>query len=396
MSLGCATIAAVNTASPSDIRGLVDRLHASRAMAALALTGGGAGAITALLRRHGGSRTVLEAAIPYAPAALDQYLGRPVSGAVSGETARDLAAAAYARALRQRPDSSIPVVGLGATAALATDRPRRGARRLHVATVDGARVASAALELGHPDRSREEDEAIAERLILTRLADAIDIETGLALGLGADDRLEVTERLRRYPIEVVADGEQPWIVARPDGTYRPGGPVPAAVVSGSFDPAHQGHRALIAAARRRVTGFVAYEVSVTNVDKPPLAPATVARRVEQFAGEAGVLITRAPTFVEKARLFPRSLFAIGADTAPRVTAPEYYGGGDAMRAALAELRRLGNRFLVAARHDGSRFVRLDDLAIPDAFRDLFEAIPPDELRVDVASTDLRARGRSAP
>ncbi len=365
-------------------------------MAALALTGGGAGAITALLRRHGGSHTVLEAVIPYAPAALDQYLDRPVSGAASDETSRDLAKVAYGRALRLRPDSSVPVVGLGATAALATDRPRRGARRVHVDTFDGSRTASAALELGHPDRSREEDEAITERLILARLADSIGIEARLGLGLGADDRVEVTERLRRHPIELVANGEQPWIVARPDGAHRPGGPEPAALVPGSFNPAHQGHRALIAAARRRVTGLAAYELSVTNVDKPPLAPAMVASRVEQVVGEADVLITSAPTFVEKARLFPKSMFAIGADTALRVTVPDYYGGDGAMREALAELRRLGNRFLVAARHDGSRLVRLDDLAIPDAFRDLFEAIPPDELRVDVASSDLRARGRSAP
>jgi hypothetical protein len=265
-----------------------------------------------------------------------------------------------------------------------------------VATFDGARAAAAVLELGHPGRSREEDEAIAERLILARLADSVGIEAGLELGLGADDRVDVTERLRRDPVELVAAGEQPWIVARPDRTYRPGGPVPAALVPGSFDPAHRGHRALIAAAQRRVTGFAAYELSVTNVDKPPLAPATVTSRVEQFGGEAAVVITRAPTFVEKARLFPKSVFAIGADTVPRVVASQYYGGHDAMREALAELRRLGNRFVVAARHDGLRLVRLDDLAIPNEFRDLFEAIPADELRVDVASADLRARGRPAP
>ncbi|MBM4438059.1 MAG: hypothetical protein FJ029_12695, partial [Actinobacteria bacterium] len=54
---------------------LIDQIHAGRTMAALAVTGGGTGALAALLRRPGGSRTALEAHVPYSAPALAAYLG---------------------------------------------------------------------------------------------------------------------------------------------------------------------------------------------------------------------------------------------------------------------------------------------------------------------------------
>src|SRR5439155_55171 len=71
-------------------------------------------------------------------------------------------------------------------------------------------------------------------------------------------------------------------------------------------------------------GPVAFELSVVNVDKPPLGAADVRHRFAQFRGRARVELTRAPTFLQKSRLLPGATFVVGADTAERLVAGRYY------------------------------------------------------------------------
>ena len=347
-----------------------------------------------LLRRPGGSRTVLDVAVPYGPAAVAAYLGEDPMQACSAGTAEALARRAFQRACEFRADRSVPVVGLGATAALATDRVRRGEDRLHVATFDGARTRALEWRFQPPHSTRPAQEAAAERAIVAVLADAVGVApwrelagTDLACVArtvdGEDDELAV-----------VHDGTQPWVSAYPDGRRRPGGQIPTALVPGSFNPRHEAHQALWEAARRRFGDPVAYELSITNVDKPPLPSAEVLRRAAQFNGRACLILTAAPTFVEKARLLPGAAFVVGADTARRIVDPVYYGGEAAMHGALRELRSLGSRFVVAGRLEHGCFLQLRDLTMPTEVAGLFEAIPAGELRVDVSSTELRA-GRPA-
>ena len=64
----------------TDVRDLIGRIHAAGRPAVLALTGGGASAVGALLAVPGGSRTVLEAVVPYAKnVSLDAWLGQPAA-----------------------------------------------------------------------------------------------------------------------------------------------------------------------------------------------------------------------------------------------------------------------------------------------------------------------------
>jgi hypothetical protein len=139
---------------------------------------------------------------------------------------------------------------------------------------------------------------------------------------------------------------------------------------------------------------LAFEISVTNVDKPPLAGKTVRHRLAQFAWKSPVELTRAPTFVEKSRLFPRTTFVIGADTAERLVAPKYYGDDEVrMHAALEEIADSGGSFLVAVRTDAAARVRtLSDIPVPRHYADLFSEIPEHRLRLDMSSSEIRARG----
>jgi hypothetical protein len=164
------------------------------------------------------------------------------------------------------------------------------------------------------------------------------------------------------------------------------------VLPGSFNPWHGGHLGLANAAAEMLGKPVHFEISVLNVDKPALSADEVGRRLAQFAGQATVELTRAPTFLEKARLFAGVAFVIGADTAERLVATRYYGGQQSqMEAALDEMARRGVRFLVAVRRDAAGKLRsLADAAIPPRYAGLFTAIPESRFRVDVSSTALRA------
>jgi hypothetical protein len=157
---------------------------------------------------------------------------------------------------------------------------------------------------------------------------------------------------------------------------------------------HEGHVLLARVAEELRQQPLAFEISVTNVDKPPLPGETVRHRLVQFAWKSPVELTRAPTFVEKSRLFPGTTFVVGADTAERLFGSKYYGDDEArMHMALEEIANSGGSFLVAVRLDAAGRLRaLNDLPVPQRYADLFSEIPAHRFRLDTSSSEIRARG----
>ena len=140
---------------------------------------------------------------------------------------------------------------------------------------------------------------------------------------------------------------------------------------------------------------VVFELAAVNVDKPPLLADEILARTSQFAGRYPVLVSDAPTYIGKARLYPGATFVVGYDTAVRIFAPRYYNHSvDQMMAALAEIEALGCHFLVAGRVDEQGVFRsLADVDIPARFASLFSPIPETLFRRDISSTTLRSTGQ---
>ena len=371
-------------------RHLIQAIHDSPPRAVLTAAGAGSRALADLLAVPGASRTLLEALIPYAADSFDEFLGLRPDQYVSADTGRRMAGRALARARHLRELETWPLVGLACTAAVVTDRPKKGEHRAHVAAWSPERLRAHTLRLEKGARDRAGEEGLVSALILNALAEASGLTEQLPLALGPGDALSSETVEFAPPAEQLHHDAIPFFGILPDGaiTTEP----PAAILSGAFNPLHAGHTGLAATAAALLGRPVAFELAAVNADKGPLPPAAVLDRLSQFAGRYPAYAANAPTFNQKARLYPGAVFVIGFDTAERVIQPRYYGDSQAgMLAALDELRARGNRFLVAGRlDDNGLFHELPELNLPAGYETLFEAIPARLFRHDVSSTEIRA------
>ena len=204
-----------------------------------------------------------------------------------------------------------------------------------------------------------------------------------ALREGAPEASRIWDALVAGDLDAVRIGRA---AAAPASTVPPG---PRCLLPGSFNPVHEGHRRMlgVAAARRGTGTGAAFELAIVNPDKPPLSPEDAAARLAGFTGDEAVWLTRAPTFPEKARIFPGATFAVGVDTIARIAEPRYYGGPEGLARAIALLGRC--RFLVFGRRAGTRFATLASTALPAALHALCDGVSEAEFRADISSTELR-------
>jgi nicotinamide mononucleotide (NMN) deamidase PncC len=139
---------------------LIELIHASGYKACLVVTGGGSGALHALLAHPGASRFVLEAQVPYSPESMSDYLGECPGRFCSPETATAMAQRAFERASDFFPSGAegMPVLGISCTAALQTIRTRKGADRAFICIKSGEQQEVREIELEQGSRGEQEDE----------------------------------------------------------------------------------------------------------------------------------------------------------------------------------------------------------------------------------------------
>jgi hypothetical protein len=335
----------------------------------------------------GSSRTVLEATDHYAAASLMSCIGYEPAQFTSPEVARAMATKAYIRA-RQLATPGVSVAGIGSTATIATDRTKRGDHRCCVAVCDSQGVTSYALTLTKGLRNRHQEENLVSLLILRAIADVCGVSDLPQPKLTHAETLIKHEEGLDWIARLLA-GDVNWVLVAPDGQMTAGETLPGvALLSGSFNPLHVGHQRMAEAAEAMLGQPVYYELPLVNAEKAPLDAGEARRRLVQFSGWATVMLSRAPLFSQKAKIFPQSVFVLGVDTVERLIQPRFYHNSqEEMLAAFKGIRSAGCYFLVAGRLRGENFLTLHDLQMPLGFSQLFEEIP--NFRVDISSTELR-------
>lgn len=391
----------------------VQRIHESPTKAVVYVTGGAATSLSWLLGQPGASNTILEAVVPYSHTSFQQLIarnGESISSHASPEAACALAQSAYHRAVRlARPGTR--VVGVAAACALVSTRALRGDHRACVAAYSSSRVVEYGIRISKKEgRTRADEDVLTSRLLLQALLDdcgASDVVLSLSkesnlslmrLHVRSADVLSVPVVQEHADcVSAVLDGDAKF-AERMNGVWNREANVGTIIMPGSFNPVHEGHKKLLRAARMRYPDASAsVEISISNPDKASIETEAVRKRVAQFDGmDYGVIVSAAPMFTEKARLYGAVKFVVGVDTAVRIVSPKYYEKGGLIR-ALTQLKVAGCTFVVGGRleqrNDGVKsdtFQTMTDVNVPEGFEDMFEEIGEQTFRVDLSSTDLRA------
>ena len=373
---------------------LLAKLHASPKQGVIVLAGGGASALAQLLGASGASNTLLEASVPYSASALEDFLGRAPLSSVSSETARSMAAVAFQRANALDPDAAERNFGLSITAALTTNRARRGADRAYIAlhcqqasylrSIEFTKSEQKP-ETDAPSGARDQQEAVLCHEILGLLSQHMDIEWP-----GAE--FSVVHESRTDWVPAPLDWQQVMVKARDSNQSGSAG---NCLFPGAFNPVHQGHL-LMKTIAEQLTGLtVNFELSIHNVDKPCLDYFSIKDRTQQLRAHGNTVLTNAPTFIEKARIFPNTTFVIGIDTLLRIDQVQYYGSDSLRDAALAELTALGIQFLVFGRLNEGAFLDLDQVEISASLAARCKMVPETVFRQDISSTTLRTNASQA-
>ncbi|KAG6542960.1 hypothetical protein Mapa_015652 [Marchantia paleacea] len=376
----------------SVVRAVVEAIHASPTQAVLCLSGGASQALGWLLSVPRASSTVLEVTVPYSRISMLQYLGKAPLQFASRETAEDIALAAYNRALRLSIPG-VPVAGIGFTGALASATLKRGDHRCYVVARTQTGLWECNLTLSKGKRDRIGEDEVTSRILIKTLADVCGVSLELPPGL--DDRVEKLNVSNKNftedeQLEHLVEGKTSMISYAQSEGLASG--VRKVVLSGSFNPLHEGHVKLLEVACSMCERSIpCFEISVINADKPPLSLVSIKQRVKQFRDIGKTLVlTNQPYFYKKAELLLDSTFVVGVDTAIRLINPKYYGESrERMLEVLLGIKHLGCDFLVAGRKVGEKFQVLGDLSVPEPVQELFRAIPDDSFRVDISSTELR-------
>jgi hypothetical protein len=374
---------------------LVNKIHESDTKAYIVCSGGGSEIFPLLLTGGNGSKTLLAGHIPYSQEQLLEFVvGQGhIEKVVSEDTAKKMARQAYEKAISISEDSL--AVGIGLTAALQRVPEEREGRVHEVfAVLDSAfqRITAHFVFSNHWHGWRDAmairrvEETACSVIILRLLADYS--------GIKFEDSESTIGVKVKYEIE-----DLPVNIDIYDKYFKktPGMGACQLIFPGSFNPPHEGHQEMVKMASDIIQWPCSLEISIQNVDKGELSKKQVAERLMAisksglfvhksiYPNYSGVILTKAPTFVEKAKLFPEATFVIGFDTALRIVDPKY---GMSVEDTLTFFEGHNTKFILFPRiTDG---VLKDDLSVlPERFRNLCTFVRKPRQYAHLSSREIR-------
>lgn len=439
-----------NMSIASIVRAIHTATEASGKRFIFGVTGGGSTALSYLMSQFGASNTIVEFNCTYACESTREYVQPANIGSFASlDTAKKLAFASLKRChvllTTLSPDIASLIklngaVGIGATASLASKTWKRGEHRIFIALTMNGKEITFSLNLfkgveGSPFRTREQEDDLCGKLIVCITAYECGLldntslrEFMMANGLDEKDTLVIGDVTVKNSLEDLLAGNSENVLCIPStdgklslitnvpldllGKYAEQKPKIVAL-PGSFNPLHDAHEAAlrdsIAILRQQkpstnLQGL--FELSVFNVDKPPLGITDLAAQLEHFRVQSfPVFLTKTSRFIDKARAYPGMYYVIGVDTLIRLLDPEYTGGSmDLLTHFLLEMTSKGTEFFVTSRTFGkakippSYRLQLDESAlltytmlrgdVPYVLREFFKEVPTNEY-ASVSSSAIR-------
>ena len=372
----------------NDLERVIEQLHKTPHMLVYEFAGAGVQSLAWLHAVAGSSATILEANDRYSQKSFTESVGFKPDKFVSLEASEALAKQALKRAKHLKREGTA-ALGVGCTASIATNRPKRGEHRCYISVADELAISSYALTFDKGARNREEEETLVSLLVIKTIAEICNLEPP-ELSLSHKDILNKYHSSGEALLQLEKQ-EVNWLQFSSRGEVSTGQKLSnQLLLSGSFNPVHAGHLQLVKLVTERKKQAVCFELPLVNAAKATIDFEEAIRRARQFIGKGDIILSLSPLFYEKATIFPDSMFVVGADTAVRLVEKRFYGdSAEAMLTSFKALRSSGCSFIVAGRLIDDDFVTLDEITLPEAIKDLFEVLPEEVFRVDLSSTEIR-------
>ena len=158
------------------------------------------------------------------------------------------------------------------------------------------------------------------------------------------------------------------------------------ILSGSFNPLHEGHIELLKASSKEFKKNPLYEISIKNVDKSKINFNDLINRINQFKSLGKLVVTNSAKFEEKSNIFKKSIFVIGYDTALRLVDDKYYD--DDFRKSLKIIEKNNCSFLVSGWFINKKYKKPNNINFEE-YDYLFNILSEEKFRIDISSTELR-------
>ena len=302
-----------------------------------AITGGGSGFLSGVLRAGGASEFLLEAIIPYDNLSLENYVGGLREKPCSDSTARQLAVAAEARG----EALGHPCIGVGASCALLKDNEREG--RVHKIFVAAKhKEYCVSVEWQGNLGSRENEENLASNLIsclssgfakyihnrkhsircdFERTTDVTyifgtEIKNGLKMNYPSFFAMDAIGHCRKNDCPSYNSPETY------NNFFKAKDKI--CIFSGSFNPVHLDHINMFRKCEEIYGPESCFmEISVKNFGKPDIDSIELTKRIDGMRMVTkNIIVTNEPLIKGKARILGdgcrKMVFAVGFDTFKRI------------------------------------------------------------------------------